>query len=80
LLSCERSEGVLVVFELDHRLILLKTFRTIHKGIFAQSPAFMAHNINISNISALFAALQHAGGGITTSSDRRKVAFRQIPH
>jgi hypothetical protein len=32
--SCERSVGVLVVFELDHRVILLEPFQMMHKGIF----------------------------------------------
>jgi hypothetical protein len=38
--ACERSVGVLAVFELDHRLMLLEPFKTWHKGNFAQSPAF----------------------------------------
>jgi hypothetical protein len=38
LLSCERSGGVLVVFELDHRVTLLETFDMMHKGIFGYSP------------------------------------------
>jgi hypothetical protein len=29
-----------VVFELDHRLILLEPFQSRHKGNFARSPAF----------------------------------------
>jgi hypothetical protein len=29
-----------VVFELDHRVILLEPFKTLHKGNFARSPAF----------------------------------------
>jgi hypothetical protein len=44
LLFCERSDGVLVVFELDHRVILLKPFKMIHKGIFAKSPVFVPGN------------------------------------
>jgi hypothetical protein len=38
--ACERLSSVLVVFELDHRLILLEPFKTLHKGNFARSPAF----------------------------------------
>ena len=38
--ACERLTSVLVVFELDHRLILLEPFQTRHKGKFARSPAF----------------------------------------
>ena len=38
--ACERLTSVLVVFELDHRLILLEPFQTRHKGNFARSPAF----------------------------------------
>jgi hypothetical protein len=34
LFACERSAGVLVVFELDHRVILLEPFKMMHKGIF----------------------------------------------
>src|SRR6476659_7500206 len=40
--ACERSVGVLVVFELDHRVVLLEPFNTPHKGKFARSPAFNA--------------------------------------
>src|ERR1700712_3015335 len=42
--ACERSVGVLVVFELDHRLILskplLEPFKSRYKGNFARSSAF----------------------------------------
>jgi hypothetical protein len=42
-LFCLRTlKCVLVVFELDHRLILLEPFNTPHKGNFARSPAFNA--------------------------------------
>jgi hypothetical protein len=37
--ACERSTGVLVVFELDHRFILLEPFQT-YKGKFARLPYF----------------------------------------
>jgi hypothetical protein len=40
--ACERSVGVLVVFELDHRLALLEPFNALHKGNFARSPALNA--------------------------------------
>jgi hypothetical protein len=30
-----------VVFELDHRLILLEPFQSAHKGLFVSSPAFV---------------------------------------
>jgi len=40
-LSCERSGGVLVVFELHHRDIVLKPIKIIHKGNFARSPDFI---------------------------------------
>jgi hypothetical protein len=33
--SIERLSGVLVVFELDHRLTLLEPFKIAHKGKFA---------------------------------------------
>jgi hypothetical protein len=33
--ACERSNGVLMVFELHHRLTLLEPFKMFHKGIFA---------------------------------------------
>jgi hypothetical protein len=38
----ERLASVLVVFELDHRLILLEPFKTLHKGNFVSSPAFVS--------------------------------------
>jgi hypothetical protein len=38
--ACERSGGVLVVFELDHRVILLEPFKMMHKGNFARSSVF----------------------------------------
>jgi hypothetical protein len=36
--------GVLMVFKLDHRLILLEPFKMMHKAIFARSPVFMGRN------------------------------------
>jgi hypothetical protein len=36
--TVERSRGVLVVFELDHRVTLLEPFNMMHKAIFADSP------------------------------------------
>jgi hypothetical protein len=40
--SVGRSTGVLMVFEWDHRLILLEPFQMMHKGNFARSAVFMA--------------------------------------
>jgi hypothetical protein len=37
----ERLASVLVVFELDHRFILLEPFKTAHKALFVSSPAFV---------------------------------------
>src|SRR6185295_12232791 len=50
ILPCERLTSVLVVFELDHRVILLEPFQTRHKGNFARSPAFncMGPVINVA--------------------------------
>jgi hypothetical protein len=56
--ASERLNSVLVVFELDHRLILLEPFQARHKGKFARSPAF---NCMVARTLALCvnAALQH---------------------
>ncbi|HYI26615.1 MAG TPA: hypothetical protein VD863_02085, partial [Bradyrhizobium sp.] len=40
--ACERSVGVLVVFELHHRLTLLEAFQSMHKGKFVSPPAFIS--------------------------------------
>ena len=40
ILPANAQSSVLVVFELDHRVILLEPFQTRHKGNFARSPAF----------------------------------------
>ena len=38
--ACERLGGVLLVFELDHGLILLEPFKTLHKGNFVAIASF----------------------------------------
>jgi hypothetical protein len=45
-----------VVFELDHRLILLEPFQTRHKGNFARSPAFncMGPVINVAALTSQY--------------------------
>ena len=41
--ACERSIGVLVVFELDHRLILLEPFQTLAQRQFCAISSFQLH-------------------------------------
>jgi hypothetical protein len=57
--ACERSVGVLVVFELDHRVILLEPFKTLHKGNFARSSAFALLLCVGVNQGEHYAAVQH---------------------
>jgi hypothetical protein len=61
--ACERSVGVLVVFELDHRLILLEPFHIMHKGNFARSPSFHLHDRSNVNVGQRDVAVQHVRCG-----------------
>jgi hypothetical protein len=68
--SVGRSIGVLVVFEWDHRLILLEPFHMMHKGNFARSAVFMADNTAALMSHGHFAAVQHALGDFVSRSGR----------
>ena len=57
--ACERLASVLVVFELDHRLILLEPFQSLHKGKFVSSPAFDGRDSFGVNVREWNAAVQH---------------------
>jgi hypothetical protein len=54
LFACERSGGVLVVFELDHGLTLLEAFKIMHKGNFVSSTALVSSNVhNVNGIGVV---------------------------
>jgi hypothetical protein len=68
--SVGRSTGVLVVFEWDHRLILLEPIQMMHKGNFARSAVFMADNSPALMSRGHFAAVQHAWNDFVPCSGR----------
>jgi hypothetical protein len=74
--ACERLNSALVVFELDHRLILLEPFQTRHKGKFARSAAF---NCMVAWTLALQvnAAVQHVRCSFNSSAPLRACRAEQ---
>jgi hypothetical protein len=59
-----------VVFELDHRVILLEPFKMMHKGIFARSTAITLMSLRVMRQCNM----RNAG------SNRRDIAVREVPH
>src|SRR6185436_9966261 len=78
--ACERSVGVLVVFELDHRVVLLEPFNTPHKGKFARSPAFNAWRAFALMLVKVMWRCNISGTGFLRVSGARQVAFGKVPH
>jgi hypothetical protein len=70
--ACERSAGVLVVFELAHRAILLEPFKMIHKGIFARAPAFIGRSAITLASSLSHVAVQHVRRGLFAADSNRR--------
>src|SRR5438067_1100808 len=77
--ACERSVGVLAVFELDHRVILLEPFKTPHKGNFARSPAFNAWRTSALMLMKIMWRCSISRTGFSREC-ARQIALGEVPH
>ena len=76
--ACERSVGVLVVFELDHRLTLLEPFRACTKAILSHhQPSLVDSAVQTFHV----AAVQHVQMRLRVHCKSAwEVALREVPH